>query len=54
MYAIEKSAIAQRAKEIVEVNGFSDKITVIQAAAEDAELPVDKARAHQASSTVRC
>ena len=44
MYGIEKSAIADRAQEIVQENGFSDKITIIQGKVEDVQLPVEKVR----------
>ena len=43
MYAIEMSTIAERAKEIVQENGYSNVITIIQGKVEDVQLPVDKA-----------
>ena len=42
MYGIEKSAIAERAREIVQKNGLGDRITILQAKVEDVTLPVDK------------
>lgn len=36
------STIIEKAREIVEVNGFSDKITLIQGKMEEIQLPVDK------------
>ena len=45
VYAIEMSAIAERAREIVQENGYADSITIIQGKAEDVQLPVEKVRA---------
>lgn len=42
MYGIECSAIAEQAQEIVRVNGFEDRVTIVHKKLEDAELPVDK------------
>eukprot|EP00126_Sphaerothecum_destruens_P000334 Sdes_comp10390_c0_seq1m2046 len=42
VYAVDCSDIANRARQIVEMNGFKDQITVIQAKIETMELPVDK------------
>jgi protein arginine N-methyltransferase 1 len=42
VYGIECSAIAEQAKEIVRVNGYQDKVTIVHKKLEDAELPVDK------------
>ncbi|KAK7072280.1 putative class I-like SAM-binding methyltransferase superfamily [Halocaridina rubra] len=39
VYAIDASKIAIHAKQLVEANGFSDVITVIQGKAEEVELP---------------
>lgn len=36
------STIIEKAREIVEVNGMSEKITLIQGKMEEIELPVDK------------
>lgn len=36
------STIIEKAKEIVEVNGMSDKITLLQGKMEEVTLPVDK------------
>ncbi|EDK47417.1 HNRNP arginine N-methyltransferase [Lodderomyces elongisporus NRRL YB-4239] len=41
VYAVDMSSIIGRAKEIVELNGFSDKITLLQGKLEDIKLPVD-------------
>ncbi|OCF35227.1 protein arginine N-methyltransferase 3 [Kwoniella heveanensis BCC8398] len=40
VYAIEASRLAVKARENINKNGFSDKITVIQGKVEDIELPV--------------
>lgn len=42
VYALEFAHIADYAKEIVKQNGLQDKITIIKAKVEDAQLPVDK------------
>mmetsp|Transcript_5695 Transcript_5695/g.14417 ORF Transcript_5695/g.14417 Transcript_5695/m.14417 type:complete len:332 (+) Transcript_5695:264-1259(+) len=42
VYGIECSAIAEQAQEIVRVNGFEDRVTIVHKKLEDAELPVDK------------
>lgn len=39
VYAVEKTPVARLAKEIVERNGFGDRITVLQADMNDVELP---------------
>ena len=44
MYGIERSAIAEQAKQIVADNGYTDRVTIIQGKVEEAELPVDKVR----------
>jgi protein arginine N-methyltransferase 1 len=36
------SSIINKAKEIVRVNGFADKITLLQGKMEEVELPFDK------------
>lgn len=36
------SSIIEKAKEIVEVNGYSSKITLLQGKMEEVELPFDK------------
>lgn len=41
VYAIDMSTIAVQAREIVNANGFSDVIEVIQGKIEEIELPVD-------------
>ena len=46
VYAVECSDIADTAREIVEANGFADRITVIKSKVEDMTLPVDKVRAN--------
>ena len=53
MYAIEMSTIAERAKEIVQENGYSNVITIIQGKVEDVQLPVDKARVCSLAATLR-
>lgn len=40
VYAVDMSNIIDKAKEIIEINGFSDKITLMQGKLEDIELPV--------------
>ena len=45
MYAVEMSGIAEQARQIVADNGYSDRITLLQAKVEEITLPVDKARA---------
>ncbi|CAI5758737.1 unnamed protein product [Candida verbasci] len=42
VYSVDMSSIINKAKEIIELNGFSDKITLLQGKIEDIELPVDK------------
>ena len=42
VYGVECSAIAEQAKEIVKVNGYEDRVTIIHKKLEDMELPVDK------------
>lgn len=44
MYAVEMSGIAEQARQIVADNGYSDRITLLQAKVEEITLPVDKAR----------
>ena len=45
VYAVEMSGIAEQARQIVADNGYSDRITLLQAKVEEITLPVDKARA---------
>ena len=40
VYGIEKSGIATQAQHIVDRNGFSDRITIFHARAEDVDLPL--------------
>lgn len=40
VYAIENAEIAHFAREIIRMNGLSDKITVIKGKMEEIELPV--------------
>lgn len=42
VYSVDMSSIIEKAKEIVSINGFSDKITLLQGKLEDITLPVDK------------
>jgi type I protein arginine methyltransferase len=42
VYAVDASDIADLATTIVQLNGFSDRITVIKRKVEEVELPVDK------------
>ena len=42
VYSIEFADIADYAKEIVKMNGYEDKITIIKSKVEEAELPVKK------------
>lgn len=39
---VDMSTIIEKAREIVEVNGMSDKITLLQGKMEEVTLPVDK------------
>ena len=39
VYAVERTPVAQAAREIIESNGLSDRITVIQGEMESLELP---------------
>lgn len=39
---VDMSTIIEKAREIVEVNGLSDKITLLQGKMEEVVLPVDK------------
>ncbi|KAJ8140921.1 hypothetical protein OXX80_000437 [Metschnikowia pulcherrima] len=41
VYSVDMSSIIDKAKQIVSLNGFSDKITLIQGKLEDIQLPVD-------------
>ncbi|CAK9438803.1 uncharacterized protein LODBEIA_P30270 [Lodderomyces beijingensis] len=41
VYSVDMSSIITRAREIVDLNGFSDKITLLQGKLEDIQLPVD-------------
>jgi len=41
VYAVDCSSIIVQAQQIVDKNGFSDKITMIRGKVEDIELPVD-------------
>lgn len=40
VYGVDCSSIVEQARQIVELNGFSDKITIIKGKVEDVELPV--------------
>ena len=40
MYGIERSAIAEQARQIVEDNRYQDRITIIQGKVEEVDLPV--------------
>ncbi|KAG7191378.1 Nuclear SAM-dependent mono-and asymmetric methyltransferase [Scheffersomyces spartinae] len=42
VYSVDMSNIIEKAREIVSLNGFDDKITLLQGKLEDIELPVDK------------
>lgn len=41
VYSVDMSNIIEKAKEIVSLNGFDDKITLLQGKLEDIKLPVD-------------
>ncbi|CCG22818.1 Hmt1 major type I protein arginine methyltransferases (PRMT) [Candida orthopsilosis Co 90-125] len=41
VYSVDMSSIIGKAREIVDLNGFSDKITFLQGKLEDIKLPVD-------------
>lgn len=40
VYGIERSAIAEQARQIVEDNKYQDRITIIQGKVEEVDLPV--------------
>ena len=40
MYGIERSAIAEQARQIVEDNRYQDRITIIQGKVEEVDQPV--------------
>ena len=40
VYGIERSAIAEQARQIVEDNRYQDRITIIQGKVEEVDLPV--------------
>lgn len=42
VYGVEFSSIADKAKQIVEENGFADRVTIIKGKIEEIELPVPK------------
>ena len=42
MYGIEKASIYLHSRNIIEENGLSDRITIINGLVEEIELPVDK------------
>eukprot|EP01029_Cantina_marsupialis_P021222 TRINITY_DN5055_c0_g1_i1.p1 TRINITY_DN5055_c0_g1~~TRINITY_DN5055_c0_g1_i1.p1 ORF type:complete len:353 (+),score=85.58 TRINITY_DN5055_c0_g1_i1:44-1060(+) len=42
VYGIDMSKVAEKAKHIVKVNGFEDKVTIIRGKVEDIDLPVEK------------
>lgn len=44
MYAVEMSGIAEQARQIVADNGYSERITLLQAKVEDITLPVAQVR----------
>lgn len=41
VYSVDMSNIIEKAREIITLNGFDDKITLLQGKLEDIELPVD-------------
>jgi hypothetical protein len=42
VYGVDMSGIVEQAKEIIKVNGLSDKVTVIRGKVEEIDLPVEK------------
>lgn len=44
VYGIERSAIAEQARQIVEDNQYQDRITIIQGKVEEVDLPVPQVR----------
>jgi len=42
VYGVDMSSIANQARDIVQLNGFSDTVTIIRGKVEDIELPVSK------------
>lgn len=42
VYGVEMAKIHEKAKEIIDLNGFSDKITIINGKIEEITLPVEK------------
>ena len=51
VYGIERSAIAEQARQIVEDNRYQDRITIIQGKVEEVDLPVPQVRCSALSST---
>ncbi len=51
VYGIERSAIAEQAKQIVQDNGYQDTVTIIQGKVEDVDLPVQQVQTAPSRST---
>ena len=51
MYGIERSAIAEQAKQIVQDNGCQDTVTIIQGKVEEVDLPVQQVQSVPSRST---
>ena len=53
VYGIERSAIAEQAKQIVQDNGYQDTVTIIQGKVEEVDLPVQQVQTAPSRSTPR-
>ena len=51
VYGIERSAIAEQAKQIVQDNGCQDTVTIIQGKVEEVDLPVQQVQSVPSRST---
>ena len=51
VYGIERSAIAEQAKQIVQDNGYQDTVTIIQGKVEEVDLPVQQVQPAPSRST---
>lgn len=54
VYGIERSAIAEQAKQIVADNGYESKVTIIQGKVEEVDLPVEKVLTSHFTLSSRC
>ncbi len=54
VYGIERSAIAEQARQIVEDNRYQDRITIIQGKVEEVDLPVPQVLSSHGFSSPPC